>query len=164
MGKQAIGAGIRSPQVDGCSPVMAARQQLACEWSPRADNHTGSLPTFAVARDLRRLHSGEHGPRKDRTIRVRNDRWWLAAEPAARVSNGRYARPSDRADDHSEGPMTGLSAYRLEPQLPQKTLVVSSDTLNLDSRDAPFVITNSSASTRPRTEYAEPLNFRHCEQ
>ena len=55
MGKLAIGAGIRSPRVDGCSAVIGAPQRLACEWSPRAGNHRGSIPTFTIALHLRRL-------------------------------------------------------------------------------------------------------------
>ena len=63
MGKLAIGTGIRSPQVDGCSAVMGARQRLVCELSPAADKHTGRIPTLAVALDLPRLRSGERDPR-----------------------------------------------------------------------------------------------------
>jgi len=43
--------------------VIVAPQRLAGELSAEADNHTGTIPTFAVARGLPRLRDGERNPR-----------------------------------------------------------------------------------------------------
>ena len=88
MGKQAIGASIRSSRGNGFSAVIGAPQRLACEWARRADNHTGRIPTFAVGLDLRRLRGDERNPRLGavRTITERTSelRSASAAASAAR--------------------------------------------------------------------------------
>ena len=43
--------------------VVVAPQRLACEGLAAADNHTGRIPTFAVARGLPRLRGDERDPR-----------------------------------------------------------------------------------------------------
>jgi hypothetical protein len=51
MGKQAIGASIRSSRGNECSAVIGAPQRLACEWSRGTDNHTGRIRAFAAGLD-----------------------------------------------------------------------------------------------------------------